>query len=352
MTLLNWNRLCPAALAAAVMLWVAPLPAAEISGAGATFPYPVYAKWADAYKKQTGIGLNYQSIGSGGGIKQIKARTVTFGASDMPLKAEELKQAGLVQWPMVMGGAVPVVNLKGIPAGGLALSGALLAEIYLGHVKTWDDPQVAALNPGVALPKTAIAPVYRSDGSGTNFLFTNYLTKVSPGFADEVGSNTSVQWPVGIGAKGNEGVANMVKQTEGAIGYVEYAYARQAGIPTVTLVNHDGHKVEPKIESFQAAAANADWAGAPGYYVVLTDEPGADSWPITGASFILMPAVPPDAAVAAEALKFFAWAFKEGAQLAGELDYVAMPTAVVALIQKTWLEQIRANGQPVWSPAP
>ncbi|PWC74809.1 phosphate ABC transporter substrate-binding protein PstS [Azospirillum sp. TSH64] len=323
--------------------------AADISGAGATFPYPIYAKWADAYKKETGTGLNYQSIGSGGGIKQIKAKTVTFGASDMPLKPEELEQAGLIQFPMIMGGVVPVVNLKGIKAGEVKLSGTVLANIYMGEITKWNDAQIKALNPNVNLPNTAIAPVYRSDGSGTNFLFTDYLSKTSPKFKTQIGANTSVQWPAGIGAKGNEGVANMVKQTDGSIGYVEYAYAKQNNITHLDLQNKDGKTVSPKIEAFQAAAANADWANAKGYYVLLTDEPGAESWPITGASFILMYKTPQDVASSAEALKFFDWAYKNGSKMATELDYVPMPDAVVSLVQKTWSQTIQADGKPVWT---
>ncbi|CBS91085.1 phosphate ABC transporter substrate-binding protein PstS [Azospirillum lipoferum] len=331
---------------------VAPLSvasAADISGAGATFPYPIYAKWADAYKKETGTGLNYQSIGSGGGIKQIKAKTVTFGASDMPLKPEELEQAGLIQFPMIMGGVVPVVNLKGLKSGEVKLSGTVLANIYMGEVTKWNDPQIKALNPNVNLPNTAIAPVYRSDGSGTNFLFTDYLSKTSPKFKTQIGANTSVQWPAGIGAKGNEGVANMVKQTDGSIGYVEYAYAKQNNITYLGLQNKDGKTVVPKIEAFQAAAANADWANSKGYYVILTDEPGADSWPITGASFILMYKNPQDVATSAEALKFFDWAYKSGAKMATDLDYVPMPDSVVSLVQKTWSQSIQADGKPIWT---
>ncbi|WP_114392676.1 phosphate ABC transporter substrate-binding protein PstS [Oleisolibacter albus] len=326
--------------------------AAEISGAGATFPYPVYAKWADAYKSETGIGLNYQSIGSGGGIKQIKARTVTFGASDMPLKAEDLKEAGLVQWPMIMGGAVPAINVKGVDAGKLVLDGPTLAKIYMGDIKTWNDPAIKALNPGLTLPSTAIAAVYRSDGSGTNFLFTDYLSKVSPDFKSKIGANTSVQWPVGIGAKGNEGVANMVKQTDGAIGYVEYAYVKQNKMGYAALKNQAGKIVHPESKTFQAAAANADWAGTPGYAVVLTNEPGAESWPITGASFILMPAKVDDAAAAKQALEFFNWAYAKGGQMADQLDYVPMPDAVVKMVTKTWAEQITdASGKPVLAAA-
>src|SRR5246500_4279112 len=273
--------------------------AVDISGAGATFPYPIYSKWADAYKQKTGSGLNYQSIGSGGGIKMIKAKTVTFGATDMPLKPEELKEAGLVQFPMIIGGVVPVVNIKGVAAGQLVLDGATVADIYLGDITKWNDPRIKKLNPRLSLPATTTAPIppiYRSDGSGTNFLFSDYLSKSSPKFKEKVGANTSVQWPVGIGAKGNEGVANMTRQTDGAVGYVEYAYAKQPGMAFANLINKAGKAVSPNADSFQAAAANADWAHAPGYYLILTDQSGEKSWPITGASFILLYGVPPDPA--------------------------------------------------------
>jgi phosphate transport system substrate-binding protein len=323
--------------------------AADISGAGATFPYPIYSKWADAYKKQTGIGLNYQSIGSGGGIKQIKAKTVTFGASDMPLKPEDLNASGLLQFPMIIGGVVPVVNVKGIQAGQLKLDGATVASIYMGEITQWNDPKIKKLNPSLALPSTAIAPVYRSDGSGTNFLFSEYLSKSSPKFASSIGANTSVQWPAGIGAKGNEGVANMTTQTDGAIGYVEYAYAKQNKMAYTLLTNKSGAAVRPSAESFQAAAANADWVHADSYYLVLTDQPGAKSWPITGASFILVYKKPEDAAAVGEALKFFDWAYKNGAAMAAELDYVPLPASLIAQVKKTWAAQITAGGKPLWS---
>jgi len=290
-------------IAAAASLGMVAMAAADISGAGATFPYPIYAKWADAYKKLTGVGLNYQSIGSGGGIKQIKAKTVTFGASDMPLKPEDLQAAGLLQFPMVIGGVVPVVNIKGIQGGQLHLDGATVASIYLGDITQWDDPQIKRLNPKLALPSTAIAPVYRSDGSGTNFLFSDYLSKANPKFKSSIGANTSVQWPAGIGAKGNEGVANMTTQTDGAIGYVEYAYAKQNKMAYALLTNKSGAVVAPSADSFQAAAANADWAHSDGYYLILTDQAGAKSWPITGASFILLYKQPTDATAVNEALK-------------------------------------------------
>src|ERR1700736_4763763 len=306
------NRLKQIACIAAAVGMSLSAAAADISGAGATFPYPIYAKWADTYKKETGNGLNYQSIGSGGGIKQIKAKTVTFGASDMPLKPEDLKEAGLVQFPMIIGGVVPVVNIKGVAPGQLQLDGATIAAIYLGDIAKWDDPAIKKLNPKLTLPGTAIAPVYRSDGSGTNFLFSDYLSKESAKFKSTIGANSSVQWPTGIGAKGNEGVANMTTQTDGAIGYVEYAYAKQNKMAFTMLTNKAGKPVTPSAESFQGAAANADWTHAPGYYLILTDQAGAASWPITGASFILVYQSPPNPAETAEALKFFDWAYKNG----------------------------------------
>jgi phosphate transport system substrate-binding protein len=315
--------------------------AVDISGAGATFPYPIYSKWADAYKQQTGVGLNYQSIGSGGGIKQIKAKTVTFGASDMPLKPEELQQAGLVQFPMIIGGVVPVVNIKGVQGGQMVLDGPTVAAIYLGDITKWNDPRIARLNPKLSLPATAIAPIYRSDGSGTNFLFTNYLSNSSPKFKDTIGANTSVQWPSGIGAKGNEGVANMTAQTDGSIGYVEYAYAKQNKMAYTDLVNAAGKRVAPDAASFQAAAANADWAHAAGYYLILTNQPGDKSWPITGASFILLYGVPPDPAATGAALKFFDWAYRNGAKMAADLDYVPLPDNLISQVRATWKSQIK-----------
>ncbi len=338
------------AFAAAALSLVTALPAGavDISGAGATFPYPLYAKWADMYKKETGVGLNYQSIGSGGGIKQIKAKTVTFGASDMPLKPAELKEAGLVQFPTVTGGDVPVVNLEGLKPGELALDGPTLAKIFLGEVTSWDDPAIKKLNPKVKLPSKAIVVVHRSDGSGTTFIWTDYLSKVSGDWQSKVGASTAVEWPAGIGAKGNEGVANNVIQTDGAIGYVEYAYAKQNKMAYADMINKDGARVAPDAQSFQAAAANARWADAPGFYQILTDQPGAKTWPIAGATFILMHAQPDDPAAAAEALKFFNWAYQKGGKMAEELDYVPLPAAVVALIKKTWAREIKgANGKPL-----
>ncbi len=338
------NFRCAAKLATLALSLTAALTATaatDISGAGATFPYPVYSKWADAYKAQTGVGLNYQSIGSGGGIKQIKAKTVTFGASDKPLEPAELQASGLVQFPMIIGGVVPVVNIKGIKGGQLTLDGATIASIYLGEITKWSDPRIRKLNPSAALPNTAIAPVYRSDGSGTNFLFTDYLSKSSPKFKESIGANASVQWPVGIGAKGNEGVANMTTQTDGAIGYVEYAYAKQNSMAYAKLVNRGGQAVTPSAESFQAAAANGDWAHAAGYYLILTDQPGAASWPITGASFILVYATPPKPAETAEALKFFDWAYRNGAKMAADLDYVPLPASLIQQVRATWKTQIK-----------
>src|ERR1035437_2528775 len=320
-----------------------PAQAADISGAGATFPYPIYAKWADAYKKETGNGLNYQSIGSGGGIKQITARTVTFGASDMPLQPAELDKIGVIQFPTVMGGIVPVVNLDGIKSGDLTIDGPTLAKIYLGEIKTWDDPALKKQNPNVKLPSQAIALVHRSDGSGTTFIFTNYLSKVSADWKSKVGSNTSVEWPAGIGAKGNEGVANNVAQTKGAIGYVETAYAKQNKLTTTKMVNKDGKVVAATSEAIMSAAAGADWAKAPGFYMILTDSAGAASWPIAGATFILLPKEPKDAAATSEALKFFAWAYKNGGKMAESLDYIPMPDSVVKLIEAKWKSDVKAS---------
>jgi phosphate transport system substrate-binding protein len=322
--------------------------AADISGAGATFPYPIYAKWADAYKKETGTGLNYQSIGSGGGIKQIQAKTVTFGASDMPLKGEELDKDGLAQFPTVMGGVVPVMNLEGVKAGELTLDGATLGKIYLGQIKTWNDPAIAKLNANVKLPAQPIVVVHRSDGSGTTFLFTDYLSKANPDWKSKVGANTAVEWPVGIGAKGNEGVANNVSQTKGAIGYVEYAYAKQNKLSHSKMVNKDGKVVDPNAEAFSAAAASANWESAPGFGVILTDGAGAGTWPIAGATFILIHKKPQKPADAAEALKFFAWAYAKGGKMAEELDYVPMPAKVVTSIEKSWQDIKDDKGQPVY----
>jgi phosphate transport system substrate-binding protein len=323
--------------------------AADLSGAGATFPYPVYAKWADAYKKETGVGLNYQSIGSGGGIKQIKAKTVTFGASDAPLTGKELDEAGLAQFPMVMGGIVPVVNIDGIKPGELVIDGPTLAKIFLGDIKKWDDPAIVKLNSGVKLPSSAIALVHRSDGSGTTYNFSYYLSDVSADWKSKVGTNTAVQWPAGIGAKGNEGVANNVAQTKGSIGYVEYAYAKQNKLTFTKMVNKDGKTVSPTAEAFQAAAANADWNSQPGFGVILANQPGADSWPMTAATWILIYKTAPDAAATTEALKFFAWSYAKGQDMAKDLDYVPMPAKTVGDVQKMWSSDIKdSSGKPLY----
>ena len=322
--------------------------AIDISGAGATFPYPIYAKWADTYKKETGNGLNYQSIGSGGGIKQISAKTVTFGASDMPLKAEQLAKDGLVQFPTVLGGVVPVINVEGIKADEIVLDGATLGNIFLGTIKTWNDPAIQKLNTNVKLPAQPIVVVHRSDGSGTTFLFTDYLAKVNGDWKSKVGANTAVEWPVGIGAKGNEGVANNVSQTKGSIGYVEYAYAKQNKLVNTQLINKDGKTVPPTAKSFMAAAANANWDGTPGFGVVLTNEAGADSWPLAGATFILMHKVAQDPVASREALKFFDWAYGKGDKMAEDLDYVPMPDKVVAAIKRSWAAEIKdKDGKPL-----
>ncbi len=337
------------AIAALATLACTSAQAGDISGAGATFPYPIYAKWADAYKQKTGVGLNYQSIGSGGGIKQIKAKTVTFGASDMPLKPDDLDKSGLVQFPMIMGGVVPVVNLKGIKPGEITLDGATLASIFLGEITKWDDPKIKALNGSVKLPSTAIAVVHRSDGSGTSFLFTDFLSKTNPEWKDKVGANSSVEWPVGLGAKGNEGVAGQTTQTDGAIGYVEYAYAKQNKMTYTKMVNADGKVVEPKIAAFQAAAAGVDWSKMPGYYVILTNQAGADSWPITGASFIIVYKQPDDPDAVKTALKFFDWAYADGDKMAEALDYVPIPDSVVSLVKATWKNDIKdASGKAIY----
>jgi phosphate transport system substrate-binding protein len=321
--------------------------ASDLSGAGATFPYPIYAKWAEAYRAKTGIGLNYQSIGSGGGIAQIKARTVDFGASDKPLSPGELEAAGLTQFPTVIGGVVPVVNLAGIRPGELQLDGATLAAMCLGTVKMWDDPAIRKLNPSAALPHEAIAIVHRSDGSGTNFIFTNYLSKKSAAWATKVGAATSVDWPAGIGAKGNEGIAGNVKQTNGALGYVEYAYAKQNALTYVRMINHDGVAVSPTAAAFQAASAKTDWAHSPGFYVVLTDQPGHEAWPIAGATFILVYKQPADAAKTKEVLNFFTWAHTPQAdELAKGLDYVPLPASTVEAIKASWHANIAAAAVP------
>ncbi len=323
--------------------------ATDIIGAGATFPYPIYAKWADAYKTQTQIGLNYQSIGSGGGIKQIKAKTVDFGASDMPLTAEELDKEGLMQFPAIIGGVVPVINVEGITPGQLKLTGAALADIYLGKIKTWNDPALATLNPDLKLPATAITVVRRADGSGTTFLFSDYLSMVSKEWQSRVGTGTSVSWPTGVGGKGNEGVAAYVQRIKGSIGYVEFVYANKNKMAYAQMKNQAGQWVVPSEEGFAAAAASARWDKAPGFYELLTDQPGAKSWPITGASFILLHKSPVDPAKTTAVLSFFSWAFKTGGKMASELDYVPMPDSVVKLIEASWRTKIKTgSGEAVW----
>ena len=342
----HWTTLAAAGLFAAAALGAAN--AADISGAGATFPYPIYAKWADSYKKETGNGLNYQSIGSGGGIKQIKAKTVTFGASDAPLPGKELDESGLAQFPMVMGGIVPVVNLDGIKPGEVVIDGPTLSKIFLGDIKKWNDPAIAKLNAQVKLPDQAIAIVHRSDGSGTTYNFTYYLSEVDADWKSKVGTNAAVQWPAGIGAKGNEGVANNVANTKGSIGYVEYAYALQNKLTFTKMVNKSGKTVAPTSEAFQAAAANADWNSQPGFGVILANQPGDKAWPMTAATWILLYKQPADAAATGEALKFFAWAYKNGAKAAEELDYVPMPAKVVKDVEAYWTKNVTdAAGKPI-----
>lgn len=342
--------LAAAGLASSLTLGFAATPAsAQISGAGATFPYPIYAKWADSYKKETGVSLNYQSIGSGGGIKQIQSRTVTFGATDAPLKGEDLDKNGLIQFPMVMGGLVAVVNLEGIAPGQMVLDGPTLAKIYLGQIKTWDDAAIVKLNPGLKLPSTAILPVRRSDGSGTTFVFTDYLSKISTDWKEKVGSNTAVEWPVGIGAKGNEGVANNVQQTKGSIGYVEFAYAKQNKLTHTKMINAAGKTVEPTTPTFQAAAATADWQSKPGFGIDLNNQLGETVWPIVSPTFILLPKQPKDAAATSEALKFFDWAYRKGDKMAADLDYIPMPDKVVKMIESTWTQVVDSSGKPLWA---
>jgi len=323
--------------------------AADMTGAGSTFVYPIASKWAEAYKKNTGNGLNYQAIGSGGGINQIKANTVDFGASDMPLKPDELAKNGLMQFPVIMGGVVAVANLDGVKPGQLKLTGKVLADIYLGKITKWVAPEITALNPGVKLPAEDITVVYRADGSGTSFLFTDYLSKVNGDFKSKVGSGTTVKWPTGVGGKGNEGVASNVKQIKGAIGYVEFAYAKKNDMVYSQLQNHDGQFVQPNDSTFKSAAAGADWEKTPGFAVVSTDQPGKNSWPITGATFALMHTTQADAVKAKEVLKFFDWSYKNGGQMAAELDYIPMPAEVVKVIETAWKNQLKdGSGNAIW----
>jgi len=314
--------------------------AADISGAGATFPFPIYAKWADSYKKDTGNGLNYQSIGSGAGIKQIRAKTVTFGATDAPLEAKDLDKDGLAQWPMVMGGIVMVVNIPGVKPGELVLDGPMVAQIYMGKITKWNDPAIKKLNPSLNLPDLAIANIHRADGSGTTFNFTYYLSAVSPEWESSIGKATTVEWPSGIGAKGNDGVANNVATTPGAIGYVEFAYAEQNKLTFTSMVNKAGKTVAPTMDAFQAAAANANWS-VPGFYQILADQPGDESWPMTAATFILMYKKPANVAASNDALEFFKWAYEKGDKMAQDLDYIPMPDNVKKLVEAMWDKDIQ-----------
>jgi phosphate transport system substrate-binding protein len=319
--------------------------AQEVTGAGATFPAPLYAKWASDYNKQTGVKVNYQSVGSGAGIKQIDAKTVDFGASDMPQKDEDLAKKGQMQFPTVIGGVVPVVNIKGIAPGQMRLTGQVLGDIYLGKITKWNDPAIAALNPGVPLPDAAIAVVRRADGSGTTFIFTNYLSKVNPDWKAKVGEGTAVNWPTGAGGKGNEGVAAFVNRLPNSIGYVEYAYVKQNKMTYTLLRNRDGVYVTPNDVAFKAAAAGADWAKT--FYQVTTDQPGKDAWPITNPTYIIMHKVQDKPAQAAQVLKFFEWAYKNADKTADDLDYVPMPASVKTQIAKAWGEIKDASGKPV-----
>ena len=319
--------------------------AQDVTGAGATFPAPLYAKWADAYNKAVGLKLNYQSVGSGAGLNQIRARTVDFGASDMPLKDDALAKDGLVQFPTVIGGVVPVVNIKGIAPGQIKLTGQVLGDIYLGKIAKWNDPALTALNPGVPLPDAAISVVRRADGSGTSFIFTNYLSKVNAEWLAKVGEGTAVNWPTGAGGKGNEGVAAFVGRLPNSIGYVEYAYVKQNKMTYTLLKNKDGNFATPDDVNFKAAAAGADWSKT--FYQVLTEQPGKDAWPLTGATFIMMQKVQEKPASATSALKFFDWAFASGDKMAEELEYVALPDSVKALVRKQWSEIKDASGKPV-----
>lgn len=333
-----------AVAAASALAMASAAQAADITGAGATFPYPIYAKWAEAYKKSTNVGLNYQSIGSSGGIRQIRAKTVTFGGTDAPLSGAELDKDGMVQFPTVLGGVVPVINLEGFKPGELKVTGEVLADMFMGSISKWNDPKIAALNPGKKLPDQTITVVHRSDGSGTTFIFTDYLTEVSPAWKAKVGKGAAVKWPAAtsVGGKGNEGVAANVSRVKGAIGYVEYAYAKRNKIPHLQLRNRDGKYVDPEDKTFAAAAAGADWFSVPGMGLSLVNQKGADAWPISGATFALMYKNPADKAASGEVLKFFDWAFKNGKQMALELDYVPLPDALTkAITEKVWTQIAR-----------
>ncbi|EGF91579.1 phosphate ABC transporter, phosphate-binding protein PstS [Asticcacaulis biprosthecium C19] len=323
-------------------------PASTIAGAGATFPAPVYLKWAEGYKGASKVSVNYNSVGSGAGVKQLLAKTVDFGASDKPMKPEDLDKNGLYQFPTVMGGVVPVINVTGIAPGQLKLNGAVLGDIFLGKITKWNDPALVALNPGVNLPATAITVVHRSDGSGTSFLFTTYLASQNAEWSSKVGASDAVNWPLGLGGKGNDGVAAFVKQTEGSIGYVEYAYAKKNGTAFVLLQNKAGQFPAPGADSFAAAAASADWANAPGNYVLLLDQPGEQAWPITGATFILVYKDQKAAAKGTAVLQYFDWAYQNGDAAAAELDYVPMPASVKTMVRQQW-SQVTSEGKPVYT---
>jgi len=345
----NFTRTLAGVIAAAGLAFSVTAHAVDITGAGATFPYPIYAKWAEAYNAKTGVKMNYQSIGSGGGIKQIQNKTVNFGASDKPLTQAELDKDGLMQFPTVVGGVVPVINIEGVSSGKLRLSGEVLANIFLKKITQWDDAAIKALNPGVALPSAAITVVHRSDGSGTTFVFVNYLSKVSEEWKTKVGADTAVSWPVGVGGKGNEGVASYVQRIKGAIGYVEFAYAKQNGLTYVAMQNKEGEFVKPGLPSFQAAAKYAEWDKAPGFYEIITNEPGKETWPISSATFILMHKVQENPAAGKEVLKFFNYGYTEGGKMAESLDYVPLPDNVVKLIESHWSTNMKGkDGSAVW----
>ena len=332
-----------AVIAFAGLAAVGPARAADITGAGATFPFPIYAKWAEDYKKATGVGLNYQSIGSSGGIRQIRAKTVTFGATDAPVSGADLDKDGMVQFPAIIGGTVPVINVEGFKPGDLRITGPVLAEVFMGTITHWNDPKLVALNPGKTLPSQAITVVHRADGSGTTFNFTDYLSEVSPMWKEKVGKGAAVKWPAAssVGGKGNEGVAANVARVKGSIGYVEYAYAKKNNIPFLLLLNRDGKYVAPDDKTFEAAAAGVDWFSVPGMGVSMVNAKGADSWPISTASFILMYKAPADKAASAEVLKFFDWAFKNGKKSAIDLDYVPLPDKLTADIRSRVWSQIK-----------
>ena len=343
-----YKRYLTALTAAATLAGFGGAHAADVSGAGATFPAPVYAKWAELYRAQTGNRLNYQAIGSGGGIRQITAGTVDFGATDKPLKPDDLATGGFSMFPTVIGGVVPVINLPGIKSGQVKLTGALTADIFRGVLKRWNDPLIARYNPGLTLPNLPITVVHRSDGSGTTFLFTSYLSMKAPRWASEVGANDAVKWPTGLGGKGNDGVAAFVRQTPGAIGYVEYAFAKQNNLTYTLLQNKAGKYVAPSAANFSAAAANAKWGAAPGFYLLLLEQPGAEAWPMTGATFILVKNRQENAANGREVLAFFDWAYKNGDTAALQLDYLPMPASVKDLVRKSWNKIVGPDGKPVF----